>query len=276
MALPALRRVLVTGGNKGIGRALCQQLVAIHGFHVLLGSRDPGRGEEAVRAILEKSPKECADRLETLSLDVSDDASVRAAVEEVKQKYGAKSSLYGIVNNAGVGFDHSMQRTLDVNTYGAKRVCEAFLPLLQEDGRIVNTASASGPNYVSRASGDERQLLMDPEVTWEALDNFMKEAGAEPRGRQPYGLSKACLISYTMLMARLHPDLKINAMTPGYILTDITRGMGATKPPEEGTKAAIHCLIGELEGNGRYYGSDALRSPIDRYRAPGDPPYEGP
>ena len=36
------------------------------------------------------------------------------------------------------------------------------------------------------------------------------------------------------------PALQINAMTPGYILTDITRGMGATKPPEEGTKAAIH------------------------------------
>ena len=52
-----LRRVLVTGGNKGIGRALCQQLVADHGFHVLLGSRDPGRGKEAVRAILEKSPE---------------------------------------------------------------------------------------------------------------------------------------------------------------------------------------------------------------------------
>ena len=136
---------------------------------------------------------------------------MRAAVEEVKQKYGAESSLYGIVNNAGVGFDHSMQRTLDVNTYGAKRVCEAFLPLLQKDGRIVNTASASGPNYVSRSSGEERQLLTDPEVTWEALDSFMKEAGAEPRGRQPYGLSKACLISYTMLMARLHPDLKVPA-----------------------------------------------------------------
>ena len=35
-------------------------------------------------------------------------------------------------------------------------------------------------------------------------------------------------------------------------------------------------LTGELKGNGWYYGSDALRSPIDRYRAPGDPPYEGP
>ena len=176
-----------------------------------------------------------------LPLDVSDDASVRAAAEEIKQRYGAESSLYGIVNNAGVGFDHSMQRTLDVNTYGAKRVCDAFLPMLQKDGRIANTASASGPNYVSRSSGEERQLLTDPGVTWEALDSFMREACENPRGRQPYGLSKACLISYTMLMARLHPDLKINAMTPGYILTDITRGMGATKPPEEGTKAAIYC-----------------------------------
>lgn len=88
-----------------------------------------------------------------------------------------------------------------------------------------------------------------------------------------------------MLLAREQPNLKVNAMTPGrspcvwrldpgYILTDITRGMGATKPPEEGTKAAIHCLLGDLEGNGWYYGSDAVRSPIDRYRAPGDPPYE--
>ena len=171
---------------------------------------------------------------------MADDASVRAAAEEVRQRHGAEASLYGILNNAGVGFDHSMQRTLDVNTYGAKRVCDAFLPLLQEGGRIVNTASASGPNYISRCSDQERELLTDPGVTWEALDSFMKEASENPRGRQPYGLSKACLISYTMLMARLHPNLKINAMTPGYILTDITRGMGATKPPEEGTKAAIY------------------------------------
>eukprot|EP00435_Cladocopium_sp_Y103_P028282 s47_g7.t1 len=55
----ALRRVLVTGGNKGIGRALCRQLAADHGFYVLLGSRDPGRGEEAVKSILQQSP-ECS------------------------------------------------------------------------------------------------------------------------------------------------------------------------------------------------------------------------
>ena len=53
----ALRRVLVTGGNKGIGRALCRQLAADHGFHVMLGSRDSKRGEEAVKSILEQSPE---------------------------------------------------------------------------------------------------------------------------------------------------------------------------------------------------------------------------
>ena len=47
------------------------------------------------------------------------------------------------------------------------------------------------------------------------------------------------------------------------------------KPPAAGAKAPLHLLFGELEGNGRYYGSDAQRSPLDRYRSPGSPPYTG-
>ncbi|CAK9059279.1 unnamed protein product [Durusdinium trenchii] len=271
----ALRRVLVTGGNKGIGRALCQQLAADHGFYVFLGSRDAQRGKEAVESILLKSP-ECQDRLQFLPLDVASDTSVAKAAEMLREQYGAEA-LYGIVNNAGVGFQTSMAETLNINTYGPKRVCDHFLPLIDpQEGRIVNTASASGPNYNSAAASAERAMLTSPDVTWEELDACMQKAIQEPAGRQPYGFSKACLIAYTMILAREHPTLKINAMTPGYILTDITRGMGASKPPEEGTKAAIYCLTGELKGNGWYYGSDALRSPIDRYRAPGDPPYEGP
>ncbi|CAJ1430369.1 unnamed protein product [Effrenium voratum] len=271
---PAMLRVLVTGGNKGIGRALCRQLAADHGFYVLMGARDPQRGEAAVKSILEESP-DCEGRIECLPLDVASDKSVKAAADFVQKKFGADPPpLYGIVNNAGVGFDHSMLETVNINTLGAKRVCESFIPLLDKEGRIVNTASASGPNYVSRCGGAERQLLTKPDVTWEELGGLIEKVNREPGGRQPYGFSKACLISYTMLLARENPQ-KINAMTPGYILTDITRGMGATKSPEEGTKAAIHCLMGKLEGNGWYYGSDAVRSPIDRYRGPGEPPYEG-
>jgi len=54
-------------------------------------------------------------------------------------------------------------------------------------------------------------------------------------------------------------------------------GMGATNKPEKGTLAPLYCLMeNENLTTGCYYGSDGVRSPLDRYRGPGDPPYEGP
>lgn len=55
-------------------------------------------------------------------------------------------------------------------------------------------------------------------------------------------------------------------------------GMGASKTPEQSNchVAPLYLLMGDPPfpgGNGRYYGSDAVRSPLDRYRGPGDPPY---
>jgi len=91
--------------------------------------------------------------------------------------------------------------------------------------------------------------------------------------------------TYTLLLAREHPDLRINACTPGFIETDMTRHYAASqgkppaelgmKPPAAGATAPMHLLFGALEGNGRYYGSDAKRSPLDRYRSPGSAPYDG-
>ena len=54
-----------------------------------------------------------------------------------------------------------------------------------------------------------------------------------------------------------------------------TAGMGATKRPEDSNchVAPLFLLFGDPEGNGRYYGSDGVRSPLDCYRGPGDPPY---
>merc|ERR1712146_4763 len=98
-----------------------------------------------------------------------------------------------------------------------------------------------------------------------------------------YGFSKALVNAYNMIVARENPDLIINACTPGFIETDLTRELakqrGSTpqemgmKTPAEGTKAAMHLLFADGLGSGKYYGSDALRSPIDRYRGPGDPEY---
>lgn len=93
-----------------------------------------------------------------------------------------------------------------------------------------------------------------------------------------YGFSKALLNAYTVLCARTDKDIVVNACTPGYILTDMTRNAGATNPPSKG--AVPPCFLAMDESftvgkpSGRYYGSDCVRSPLDRYRGPGDAPYE--
>jgi len=86
---------------------------------------------------------------------------------------------------------------------------------------------------------------------------------------------QALLIAHTMFIAQEHPGLIINSCTPGWIATDLTAGMGATDLPFKGTKAALKCLF-DCETHGLYYGSDALRSPIDEYREPGAPEYNPP
>ena len=101
----------------------------------------------------------------------------------------------------------------------------------------------------------------------------------------PYGLSKACTNTYTMILARERPTLGVNACTPGFIETDMTRHYARSqskspaalgmKTPADGAKTPLHLLFGTLEGSGHFYGSDAKRSPLDRYRAPGSPEYRG-
>ena len=120
---------------------------------------------------------------------------------------------------------------------------------------------------------------------WQWRATTTPSANAGLGSLSPYGLSKACANTYTLILARENPQLHINACTPGFIATDMNRHFSDSqnkspaelgmKPPSEGTRSTMHLLFGELEGNGRYYGSDALRSPLDRYRSPGDPSYTG-
>jgi NAD(P)-dependent dehydrogenase (short-subunit alcohol dehydrogenase family) len=289
--------ILVTGANRGIGRATVAAILdADPETHVFLGSRSVERGEEARAEVLSER-SEAKDRVEVVQIDVADDASVEQAAKTVAAKLG-DAPLYGVVNNAGIGDrKHPMQTVLDVNVRGPHRVCETFLARLSHPGaRIVNVASASGPNFVDECSPQRQRLLTDPEVTWEQIEEFMEEAVAiddsdgdfESAGLgsgSAYGLSKACLNAYTIALARENFELTINACTPGFIETDMTRAMAerkgvdpaelGMKPPEEGTIAQMFLLFGEPDGSGWYFGSDAKRSPLDRYRSPGDPPYTG-
>ena len=293
------RRVLVTGANKGIGLATVRAILETEeDSFVFLGSRSVERGNSARQQLLDDEPR-WEGRVEVLQLDVCEDASVAKAARSVRERFdGEKTPLYGVVNNAGIGLgSNDMAKVLNVNTRGAHRVCEAFLPLIDDErGRIVNISSASGPNFVAACSEQRQKMLTSPEVTWEEVESLMQECltlDAEDGDFQaagldngaPYGLSKACLNAYTIALAREHSNLLINACTPGFIETDLTRPYAerrgvapeemGMKPPEEATKAPLFLLFGEPGGTGWYFGSDAERSPLDRYRSPGDPPYRG-
>ena len=170
-----------------------------------------------------------------------------------------------------------MEQTINTNYFGPRRVNDAFLPLLQRPGgRIVNVASASGPNFVS--SLPQGSPLRDLARPWK-LSGGLASLDATARtmeGDNAYGASKALLNAYTWMFAKLHPDVVINSVTPGYILTDLTAGTSASNPPSKGAVPPCFLMMDEdvaKQPTGRYYGSDCVRSPMDVYRGPGDAPY---
>lgn len=221
---------------------------------------------------------------------MQDGASVAAAAVRVQAAL-AGASLYGIVNNAGTGCMHGVSpaQVLDTNLVGPKRVVDSFLPLLSTtEGRIVNLGSGSGPGWMSRASPEIRAVLCSRQATWDQVHELAQanlaskgegeNAGKDKEGEDwnAYGLSKATLITYTMILACEHPNILSSVVSPGFIATEMTKGWGASLAPEQGTVSTRHCLFDMLGGNGWMWGSDGKRSPIDASREPGDSEYTDP
>ena len=274
-----VKAILVTGGNAGIGRALCKLLASEHGCRVFMGSRSVDKGQAAVASIVEEAPM-CAGKIDVVQLDTQSDASVAEAAKSVKASMGG-TPLYAVVNNAGAGLAHGVtgEAVIDTNLYGPKRVCDQFVPLLSPiEGRIVNVGSGIGPAWMSRASPEVKATLCDPLVKWEAVEKVAQASLAETRGdsRNAYGVSKATLMALTTILVREHPSITASTISPGFIDTAMTHGFGARLAPEQGTVSICHCLFAKLAGNGWMYGSDGKRSPIDASREPGDPEYTDP
>jgi NAD(P)-dependent dehydrogenase (short-subunit alcohol dehydrogenase family) len=225
------KTALVTGANKGIGFETARQL-AQQGFTVWLGSRDQARGEVATRLLATEGD------VRFVSLDVSAPDSVQAAVAHVSDTTGALDVL---VNNAGVAFGEqegppssirldTIQRTMDVNFYGALRVTQAFLPLVQkaQAGRIVNVSSTMG----------SITTLVSP---------------GNPLGQ--YGISYAYSTSKTLLntltgwfaVELQGTPVKINSVCPGFNATDMNGNTG-TQHPAEGAKVVVRAATLPADG----------------------------
>ena len=250
-------------------------MISDHGCHVYLGARNPERGTEAVQAIKDHVNDPNAP-VELVVVDVADDSSVQQAAESLLQR-GVK--LNALVNNAGQGFATSASpaETLNVNFMGTKRAVDNFLPLLEKDGksRIVNVGSGGGCGYVSDQNVERQQRLCSSDITWDEIFDLYQN-GLDSCSRGGYGLSKALVHSYTMFLAREHPEVLSYCLSPGFVQTAMTKGSSAKLMPEEGTKSLIHCLFhAKTEQTGWFFGSDCQRSPLHFMRNPPMPAFDG-
>ena len=225
---------LVTGANQGIGLQIAKDLAA-HGFTVLVGSRDLGRGEEAARTIDGDA--------RALQLDVTDQASIAAAAERVRDEFGRLDVL---VNNAAISStskqpgmsiqEHAaltrpsnvsldeVRAVWETNVFGVLAVYQAMLPLLRQApaARIVNVSSGVGSLTMNADPAYAHRSVFGP----------------------VYPASKTALNAITLAMAiELEPaGIKVNAVSPGFTKTNLNNYAG-TETVEEGASEAVRVAL---------------------------------
>ncbi|CAN1157473.1 (+)-neomenthol dehydrogenase [Linum perenne] len=258
---------VVTGGNKGIGFEICRQL-ASNGVTVVLTARDENRGLQAVQKLRH-------DNIVFHQLDVADSSSISSLADFVTAQFGKLDIL---VNNAaifGATFQHhddgnpkmnwldSITDTYELaeecfktNYYGAKRMIETFLPLLQlsDSPRIVNVSAGMGKlthiknEWAKGVLGDAENLT--EQRIEQVLNKFLSdfelgslEAESWPTKAGAYTLSKAALNAYTRIVAaKNYPNFCINCVCPGYVKTDISMNTGF-RTPEEGARGPVKLAL---------------------------------
>jgi len=228
---PASTIVLVTGANKGIGLETSRQLAsALYNYHVLMASRDQGRGETAAASLKSQGLS-----VEHITLDVLDDDSIAAAASFVAEKYGHIDVL---INNAGILVEHFKDRpvrqawkdTFDTNVFGVAAVTDAFIPLLKK-------STDPAPRIVF-VSSDLGRL----ETKYDPSHQYFK------RPLPIYRSSKAAMNMLALCYAadfragwgadEAGLEWKINATCPGPTKTDFNANR-AQRPVEEGARNTV-------------------------------------
>ncbi|HET7324860.1 MAG TPA: 3-oxoacyl-ACP reductase family protein [Halococcus sp.] len=188
---------LVTGGTRGIGRAIALGLSEA-GATVVPASRTRETVEDAVEEIENQGGEALA-----ATVDVTDEESVQACFDTIEREFGGVDC---VVNNAGVNPASALGQpaevepsefdaALDVNLRGAF-VCARAAADQLEDGSLINVASVGGLVGLPR--------------------------------QHPYVASKHGLVGLTKSMALdWAPDVRVNCLAPGYVATDLTEGLRA-------------------------------------------------
>jgi len=215
-----MSRIIVTGGNRGIGKQIAADLTAL-GHEVILTARNSEKGKQAAEEI----------GASFMQLDVANAASIEAFVKEVANTYNMIDVL---INNAGIFDDKSqpahdpnfeiIQSTLDTNLFGAWKLIVGMLPLLEksDDPRVINMSSGLGA---------------------------MNDMGGQYPG---YRLSKVGMNAMTqMIHGELGEKIRINSMCPGWVKTDMG-GEGAHRSLAHGAETAVWLATNPTIPNGKF------------------------
>ena len=235
MSVLAEAVVLITGANRGIGRAAVERF-ADAGATVIAVARDTGSNE--LRAITES----LGDRIALERCDIARETDVVALRDRVAARF---PSLHALVNNAGVYLNADrtatadtlpldvLRATLDVNLFGTVAMCTAFSPMMARGGRIINVSSTMGQ-----------------------LDD-----GLDPSS-VAYSVSKTALNAYTSALAAALSDREIlvDAMHPGWVKTKMG-GSGATIEPHAATETMLFLATRPLDGETGGFWYESRRIP---------------
>lgn len=189
------KKALVTGGATGIGRSAVLAL-ARAGYDVAINYATSAQAAQQVAAEAEALGAKTL----LLQCDVSDEAAVRAMLQQVDAAFG---HLDGLINNAGTTARWKVEdlesldmaewdRTFAVNVRGNFQVTRAAVPLLRK----------------SCAQGGEPAIVFTASIVG-------LRPGPQPL---PYSASKAAIVSMTKMLAwNLGPDIRVNAVAPGWM-----------------------------------------------------------
>lgn len=208
---------LITGANKGLGFETARRLTAA-GHTVYIGSRDGERGRRAAEQL----------GVRLVQLDTTSDASVEAAARTIETDGG----LDVLINNAGIEERGAgnvvigaadvtadiMRSTFETNVFGTVRVLHAFLPLLER---------SKAPVVVNVSSGLAS-------LTW-------LTAAGTPTYAYPgvaYPASKTAVNAITVQYAKAFPNMRINAVEPGFTKTDLNGNTGI-QSVEQGAEVIV-------------------------------------
>ena len=213
---------VITGSHKGLGLAIARKLALLEDIWVIITSRKESDGKTAEQKLKSEDIE-----VDCHQLDVTDADSVTQFIEWVSSAYGRVDIL---INNAGVSNStvtgeasiltatpETMIDTFNINTMGALRMCQAVIPLMQQQGygRIVNVST------------EMASLQRIP-------DDFYPSAPS-------YRVSKAGLNAIATLLAKELKDTNIlvNNYSPGWTKTDMG-GQDAPYTTEEGAETAVY------------------------------------